>query len=154
MNSVAAWRYTDRVDEARRAVLSAPGSFEEIVRFVNGDACVTGVRAEPGRDEGLGDCLQPIFTLELPNAGDPLFNGPWGYRAQYWASPGQGLAANAALIDALTPKLLGAIDLSAARDLMKIDLRASLHGASAKIWIQEIPSLLREADADLDVERW
>ena len=154
MNSVAAWKYTEHVDEARRAVLAAPGSFEEIIRFVKVDARVTGVRTEPGRDEGLRDCLQPIFTIELPNAGDPLFNGPWGYRAQYWMSAGHGLAANTALVVALFPKLLDAVDITAVPDLMKIDLRASLHAASAKIWIQEIPSLLKDAKPDLDVERW
>jgi hypothetical protein len=64
------------------------------------------------------------------------------------------LAANTALLAALAPKLLGAVDVGAVPDLMKIDLYASLHAASAKIWIQEIPSLLRDSDADLDVERW
>src|SRR6202007_1453764 len=67
---------------------------------------------------------------------------------------GQGLAANTALLSALAPKLLSAVDTTAAPDLAKIDVCASLHAVSAKIWIQEIPSLLSDATADLNVERW
>src|SRR5436190_1211971 len=113
MDTVAFWNYTDRVDEDRRALLAAPGSFEDMVRFVNDDARVTEVRAERGRSDELTHCLQPVFTLELPNAGDPVFNGPRGYRAQYWVSAGNGLAANTALLTALTPKLLGQLDTRA-----------------------------------------
>lgn len=151
---LAAWKYTDRVNEARRAALAGPGSFDEIVRFVSDDAREVRARAEPGRDHGLTDCVQAVFALELPNAGDPLFNGPWGYRSQYWVSPGHGLAANSALLAALAPKLLGAIDTRAEPRLAKIDVCASLHAVSAKIWIQEIPSLLINPTADLDVGRW
>lgn len=154
IDTLAAWRYTDRVDEARRTALAAPGSFHEIIRLVSEDAREIRARSETGRDRGLTDCVQPIFTLELPTTGDLLFNGPWGYRAQYWVSAGHGLAANAALLAALAPKLLGAVDTKVAPGLAKIDLCASLHAASAKIWIREIPSLLVDPTADLDVERW
>ena len=67
-------------------------------------------------------------------------------------SPWQGLAANSALLAALAPKLLGAIDPKTEPDLAKIDVCASLHAASAKMWIQEPPILL--TTTDLDVERW
>jgi len=154
IDTLAAWKYTDRVDEARRAALANTGSFDEMVRFVSDDAREIRARSETGRDRGLTDCIQPIFTLELPNAGDPLFNGPWGYRAQYWVSAGHGLAGNSALLAALAPRLLGAMDTRAEPRLAKIDVCASLHAASAKIWIQEIPSLLIDPTADLNVERW
>ena len=51
------------------------------------------------RWDGAGS--QPIFTLELKGSGDALFNGPFGYRAQYLLGPNIGLAANAALLAAL-----------------------------------------------------
>jgi hypothetical protein len=153
-NTLAAWNYTDRVDAARRAALAAPGSFEEVVRFVSDDACEIRAGAKRGWDRGLTDCVQPVFTLELPHAGDLFFNGPWGYRAQYWVSPGHGLGANSALLAALAPKLLGAMDTKSEPLLAKIDVCASLYAASAKIWIQEIPSSFREPTRDLDVERW
>jgi len=154
VDTLHAWKYSDRVPETRRTALAEPGSFEELVRLVSDDARGIRVRARKGTDPGLTDCVQPIFTLELPNAGDPLFNGPWGYRAQYWESPGQGLAANCMLLASLAPKLLGAIDTRAEPELAKIDVCASLHAASAKIWIQEMPSLLMEPTWDLNVDRW
>ncbi len=55
---------------------------------------------------------------------------------------------------ALAPKLLGAMDTKLEPVLRKIDVCASLHAASAKIWIQEIPSFFREPTRDLDVKRW
>lgn len=112
------------------------------------------MRAEPGRDPGLTHCIQPIFDFELPRTGDPLFNGPRGYRAQYWRSPSQGLAANALLVSALAPKLLGAAQ--AARDprLSSLDVCASLNASSAKLWMQEMPSWLAHPTEDLYIDRW
>lgn len=148
------WKYTDNVLEARRELLAKPSSYEVLVDLVIADVRNIQVRPQKGTDQGLTDCIQPIFSFELPDTGDALFNGPWGYRAQYWASPGQGLAANCMLLAALTPKLLGAMDIKATNELGRINVCASLHAASAKIWIQEIPSLLINPTLDLDVERW
>ena len=149
-----AWKYSDGFLEDRRIALAAPGSFDELVRLVVDDAHVIQSRAQRGGDRGLTDCIQPIFSVELPNTGDALFNGPWGYRAQYWISPGRGLAANCELLAGLAPKLLGALNPSEEPNFGKVDVCASLHAASAKIWIQEIPSLLMKPTTDLDVERW
>jgi hypothetical protein len=151
---VAEWGYTDNVPQERRDELAAPGSYSNIVRLVVADAQVVRARAQPGSDRGLTDCVQPIFTLELARYGDAFFNGPFGYRAQYFMSPGLGLAANFALLAALAPKLLGAVDVSAVPGLAKIDICASLAAASAKIWIAEIPSLLLSPTRDLAVARW
>lgn len=148
------WKYADSVSQTRRDALAQPGSYEELVRLVTADAREIRVYALPGHDRGLIHCIQPVFEFELPNTGDALFNGPWGYRAQYWASPWQGLAANGRLLASLAPKLLGAVDIAAAPDLAKINVCTSLYAASAKIWIQEIPSLLLQPTVDLDIERW
>lgn len=153
-NILCAWKYTELVSEARRAALAAPGSFKKLVCLVTADACAISARARSGWDHGLTDCVQPIFTLEVPNAGDPLFNGPWGYRAQYLASPYEGLAANGMLLASLAPKLLAAIDLSVAPELEKIDVCASLHAASAKLWIQEDFLRMINPPSHLAVERW
>lgn len=148
------WRYTDSVSQGRRDELAAPGSYSDIVHLVVADAQVVRARAQPGSDRGLTDCVQPIFTLELAKYGDAFFNGPFGYRAQYLVSPDFGLAANAAVLAALAPKLLGAVDISAAPELAKIDVCASLAAASAKVWIAELPSLLLNPTRDLAVPRW
>jgi hypothetical protein len=154
MDMLAAWKYTDGVDEGRRARLADPKSFEELVRLVVDDIREIQVRVETGRDGGLTDCVQPIFRFELPSTGDPLFNGPWGYRAQYWIGAAHGLAANSLLLAALAPKLLGTTDTKAEPGLAQVDVCASLHAASAKLWIQEIPSVLLNPTKDLNIERW
>ncbi len=148
------WKYTDSVSEARRAVLAAPGSYSQMIQLAVGDARVVGMLAQPGMDPGLTDCVQPIFTLTLAKSGDALFNGPFGYRAQCWTGAESGLAANAALLAALAPKLLGSIDPKTVPELAKVDACASVAAASAKIWIMEIRSLLANPTKDLAVERW
>lgn len=148
-----AWKYSDRVSAERQLRLAEPGSYEEIIRRVVSDATDIHVYAARGSDRGLTDCIQPVFTLELPNVGDALFNGPWGYRAQYWTSPSHGIAANMELIRALVQKLLGAVDVGSAPNLAKIDVCASLAAASAKLWIRESLNLT-DPPSDLAVERW
>jgi hypothetical protein len=141
------------VPEVRRAALASAGSFQALLEQVVADVCNIRVRAEAGRSHGLTDCVQPLFTFDLPTTGDALFNGPFGYRAQYWARPEQGLMANASLLGALAPKLLGALDTCADPELARIDVCAAIGAASAKIWIRESSSLATPS-ADLAVERW
>ena len=105
------WKYTDRVSRDRQLALGAAGSFDQLLRQVVSEAVVTRVYAKPGSDRGLTHCLQPIFLVDLAETGDAFFNGPWGYRAQYWIHPSRGLAANRELITGLTPKLLAAAEL-------------------------------------------
>jgi hypothetical protein len=99
--TVAGWKYLDHVPEARRIALASAGSFAALVGQVVADVINIRVRAESGRAKGLTDCVQPLFNIDLPNTGDALFNGPFGYRSQYWLGPEQGLAANATLLAAL-----------------------------------------------------
>lgn len=148
------WKYADHITPERQAKLAAAGSFDELLRRVVSDAVVTRVYAKPGSDRGLTHCLQPVFLLDLNETGDALFNGPWGYRAQFWAHPSRGLAANRELISALTPKLLAAVDVVQAPDLARLDLCGSLAASSAKLWVRESLTLHTEAAADLAVERW
>ena len=148
------WKYTDRVSRDRQLALGAAGSFDQLLRQVVSEAVVTRVYAKPGSDRGLTHCLQPIFLVDLAETGDAFFNGPWGYRAQYWIHPSRGLAANRELITGLTPKLLAAADVAAAPDLAKLDLCASLAASSAKFWVRESFTLLTEPTADLAVDRW
>jgi hypothetical protein len=152
--TVANWRYLDHVLEARRITLASAGSFAALVNQVVDDVTNIHVRVEPGRAKGLTDCIQPLFTIDLPNTGDALFNGPFGYRAQYWLGPEQGLAANATLLAALAPRLLGTLETCTDRNLSRIDVCAAMSAASAKIWIREAASFLANPIADLNIDRW
>jgi hypothetical protein len=155
-NGPPAWKYFGSVPSERQTVLATPSSFEDLVALAVTD--ITGIRAriEPGRDRGLEHCLQPVFSFELPNTGDRLFNGLHGYRAQYWYDPSQGLAANAALILSLTPKLFAAVDESTEPRFTQIDVCVCLRAVSAKFWIREreILSVLASPTEDLDVQPW
>jgi hypothetical protein len=152
--TLAGWDYTDRVPEPRRITLASAGSFAALLEQVVADVSNIRMRLEPGRAEGLRDCVQPLFNLDLPKTGDALFNGPFGYRAQYWRGPGEGLAANAALLAALAPRLLGAaLETCSDPELSRIDVSAALGAASAKFWIRESSSLMTPTE-DLAVGRW
>jgi hypothetical protein len=141
------------VSEPRLAAFDRYDSFEELVAEVTKDVRVVRAIAEPGRGSGLTGCLQPVFFIELPNTGDALFNGPSGYRAQYWIDPWNGLTANAILIASLKPRLLAAVDTRDQPGLAKIDVGASLDAVSSKLWIVEAPSVLN-GNRDLNVEPW
>jgi hypothetical protein len=151
--TVQGWNYRDHISEERRARLSSAGSFAALVEFVIGDATNIALRVEPGRAAGLSDCLQPLFTLDLPTTGDAFFSGPFGYRAQYWLGPGNGLAANVAILNALSIKLLAAVAACNDERVARIDVGAAIRAVSAKIWIRESSALLNPT-ADLAVERW
>lgn len=154
MHDTAAWRFEDSVTEERRSALGSSAPFDELICMAAGEIQNICVRVAPGQDLGLTHCFQPVFAFELPSVGDLLFNGPHGYRAQYWRGPLEGLAANAKLIGQLAAKLLAAADPEANTSFAKINLRSSLRAASAKFWIQEIPSLLVSPTTDLRVEPW
>lgn len=150
----AAWLYADSLDANRQATFASPTSFEELVALAKGEICQIRLFVEPGRESGLTHCLQPVFAFELPKVGDRLFNGPYGYRAQYWREPSQGLRANAMLITALAPALLAVINPEFDPNVAKIDVCVSLRATSAKFWIQENLALMVSPTADLRVEPW
>jgi hypothetical protein len=156
MSSVAAtssWAYTDRVPQSRRDALARFSSFEELLKAAVADASNIKVVARPGGDHGLTQSVQTVFYVDFPSTGDALHNGPHGYRAQYLLDPWVGLASNHRLIEALTPKLIGSVDLEAQPALRKVNVCASLSATSAKIWIREGSVLLEKAE-DLAVTSW
>ncbi len=154
LDASSVWGYAASIPPARQAALASPCSFEELVALAIADISNVRARVEPGRDRGLEHCLQPVFSFELRSTGDRLFNGPYGYRAQYLHGPSQGLAANATLILALTPRLLAAVDSTLEPKFSRVDPCVSLRAVSAKFWIQEIPSLLVSPSEDLQVQPW
>lgn len=153
---IKAWKYTDEVSEERRERLASSGSFDELSAQVVDEAIVDRVKSCAGRDSGLTHCLQPVFFVTLATTGDALFNGPYGYRAQYWVSPGNGLGANSELLRALAPKLLSALKASDDPDIEKVDVCASLRCPSAKIWPleSEMASTMINPSRALEISRW
>jgi len=149
-----AWRYTAAVDPARRRTLAAPGRFINLVSLVATDIRDVHVRVRDGKDPGLKDCMQPIFTFHLPSTGDALFNGPFGLRAQYFLDPWNGLAANGVVISKLAPSLVQSVHGDESTDLSSLDVFKSLHAASAKLWIIEDGTQFADTPIGLAVKRW
>ncbi len=156
-NPQTEWRYSDHVPVERQNDLARLNSFEEVIgEIVNelDDAENFCAYAKPGNSPGLTDCLQPVFSFDLPKTGDILFNGPHGYRAQYWIDPWCGLAANGALMVALASRLIAAIEVEKEPQFDEFNVCASLKAVSAKIWIEETPSTVNKDNQGLEVEPW
>ncbi|MFC6672509.1 hypothetical protein [Marinobacterium aestuariivivens] len=149
-----AWKYTDQVSTDRRKALAEPGSFDELISRVCVEAEVVKAKKDTGSDSSLIGCWRPIFTIELQDTGDQLFNGPWGYRAQFWESPERGMEANLLLIESLYPILLEFIQRHPAGDMSTKDVEQRLTASSAKIWPDESQLCLAGPSKDLDVDRW
>jgi hypothetical protein len=83
------------------------------------------------------DYKRPIYTVRVPDVlFDQFFNASYGYRAAFYRSPGIGMDANRAFIQAIATKLLRASDLvriSLTREL----IQQSLATPSAKAWLSE-----------------
>jgi hypothetical protein len=153
MSVPAGWSYSNSFSAERRAALDRYESFDALLAAVVADVQFVGAWPKPGVHETLTHCTQPVFSIKLPRTGDALFNGPCGYRAQYWHSPARGLAANAELIEALWPVLRDALTPEQRTSLTAIDLYTALHAASAKVWVVE-SSAYNDPPRDLAVERW
>jgi hypothetical protein len=70
---------------------------------------------------------------------DKFFNSRYGYRAEYFKSPEQGLQANRRLLDCLLPSLIHA---DASRECPdRAFVRHSLSATSAKAWLAEPSSI-------------
>src|SRR5262245_3916590 len=98
------WRYTEDVPHVRREKHLMAGSFERMIELVAEDASKISTRLKPNESKRLPESRQVVFSFSLPNVGDAFFNGPYGYRAQYYLSAARGLAANAQLISSMREK--------------------------------------------------
>ena len=74
-----------------------------------------------------------------------FFNSPLGYRAAYCENAANGARANRRVIQALTPKCLGAWDEHNSPDFDAKWVTKSLAHYSAKVWVDELC---------LGVDRW
>lgn len=77
-----------------------------------------------------------IYCVRVDRAlFDLFFNSREGYRAAYYRSPFEGLAANSQALEMLTPKLVASDASSGQRTQQFIE--ESLLSPSAKIWLAE-----------------
>ncbi len=128
------WTYGDTVCHSRKAALSSPVAFENIVASI-----VVGMQVLCGHNEISCDDNRfgrVVYCVRISKSlFDVFFNSSNSYRAQYFKSVEHGLCRNRFLIQTLSPALLASGKLSS---LPKEKIQKSLGVASAKVWLAEV----------------
>lgn len=156
MTGESSWDFARSFPALRRSALLADVSSDEIRRRIEREARDFVVSLEPGEDPGLTGALRPVFTFDVdPETFDLYFNGPQGYRAAYLRHPEFGQAANNLIVAMLQERLIKEASRShACRDVPEKQLRQSLLGGSAKIWLNEDHFPFRAPSEDLEIAPW
>ena len=132
--SAEQWNLATSVGDARLRALAEPPSFLTIVKAVRDNMRV--LCCHPERCDVADGFERIIYCVKVDSAlFDLFFNSKAGYRAAYYRSPYEGLAANAQTLEMLTPKLLASDATSGQRSQQFIE--ESLLSPSAKIWLAE-----------------
>ena len=161
MDFTADWSY-ERLEPHRCERLRDSPSYRDLVRQIVGQVDPTSVSfcLDEGRLEPVTGALRPIFYADVDgDLVDWFFNGVSSYRAQYYLSSENGLAANRLALEELEEELIEAArradfktpdpndperELSMPETLM----RQSLHLRSAKIWGDETQGELSRITAE------
>ena len=132
--SAEKWTFATTVGDARLRALAEPPSFLDIVESVLADMHVLCCHPDPC---DVADGFERIiYCVKVdPALFDLFFNSKAGYRATYYRSPYEGLAANAKALEMLTPELVGSAATKGQRPQHFIE--ESLLSQSAKLWLAE-----------------
>jgi hypothetical protein len=149
------WKFAPEFDPRRREELYNVPSFAEVISMLEGSVHDVHVKAEPGREPELVECLQPVFTLSVSgSAFDAFFNSPNGYRGCYLQHVNLGVAANLDLVAALHDRLVDNATRACIPELGSIDVSDSLRATSCKAWIHEDDFPFQDVTKDLAVDAW
>jgi hypothetical protein len=150
------WIFEANFDLGRRTLLEAPTTIHDIHCLIRLEMSAISYDVECGQTGGFLLCKRPVFNLSVSaETFDVFFNGPYGYRAQYLASPEIGLACNHVLIQMLQPGLLEASKVSDVPHEMTAEVVAkSLAAGSAKVWVYEDDFPFQNLTQDLAIPTW
>jgi hypothetical protein len=150
------WEFASSFDAKRRLALEAADDLVEIVHELLAEVSRSSFRLDAGMSAGLVNCLRPVFTIPVrPQTYDAFFNGPRGYRAQYFASAEIGQTENNHMLGLLIDHLIRvSARLHTGPALGQFDLKKSLSACSAKVWIDEHDFPFRSPTKDLAIVRW
>ncbi|MEJ2107689.1 MAG: hypothetical protein P8X48_10235 [Acidiferrobacteraceae bacterium] len=147
------WKFAIGFPEKRKKDLAGIGHFLDVVALVHNSMHAIHVRPKHGRDGGLKQATQAIFTFSVSReAFDAFFNSAAGYRAQYLVNPLVGLAMNLYLLKRIEQPLIEAAFHSGEPELS--DAKRSLRAVSSKIWIDEDFYVFNPPSRDLAIETW
>jgi hypothetical protein len=172
MDYRAAWTYA-RLSQDRIDLLNSSPFFRKIVeRLVDEvDVGKSEFTIDRGRTFPVDGALRPVWFVSFdPSLVDWFFNGPCGYRAQYYSSPENGLNANSFLLRETEQKL---VQIAKRSDFEYMDpdhgrlhmdrdtLQTSLRQGSAKVWGDESKGELNDvisggqnSEPQILAERW
>jgi hypothetical protein len=145
--ATANWKFTTAIGAERRGNLEAAMSFEAIAREMaatmtvlccHNDPCDRG----PGTTGVSGGTVpafrRPVYCVSVGRPlFDQFFNSWHGYRAAYFLSPFEGLAANDLLLRTLAPALIASAPPGDGAALGSEFIKESLTSVSAKAWLTE-----------------
>lgn len=129
------WSFAPGFPEKRASTLLAPASIGSIADRIAEEMEVLCCHFDLCRDHS--DFRRVIYCLRVTeDLFDLFFNSAYGYRAAYFRSPYEGMAANRTLINAVAPKLLSMSEHGASS--AEFDwIRESLMSHSSKVWLAE-----------------
>jgi hypothetical protein len=139
---------------ARREELLGGPTFEEIVTHIATNAQVVKHKRARSRDRPA--YYRAEVCLELPAWIVDLFhNSAAGYRAQYYPSAQDGIAANRYAVEQLVPTIMERVGRWK-RTCIPAWFRSSLDNPSSKLWIHQGHWLRfpKRLDRQLFVKRW
>jgi hypothetical protein len=129
------WEFTSSIGAERRSNLEAVKSFDDIAAEIGAAMEVLCCHYDScDRAQGF---RRVVYTVKVPRPlFDLFFNSRHGYRAAYFRSPHEGLAANSYALRTLSPALLASpATISCPKDPDFV--RDSLMSESAKVWLAE-----------------
>jgi hypothetical protein len=129
------WHLELQFEEAARLPkLQRFVSFERIAKDIAASMIVLCCHRSSIEDTGFSRVAYCVRVEK--DLFDLFFNSMSGYRAAYFRSPWEGMAANASFLKEVTPKLIKS-DLSSSCGLGEAFVRESLTTPSAKVWLAE-----------------
>jgi hypothetical protein len=129
------WEFNLPEAPTRVATLEKASRFESIVDAVKREMTVLCCHSDPFT--GRTDFRRVAYCVSVRrDTFDLFFNSRTGYRAAYFSSPSDGLAANQHALDVLSGAL-AARPVSDGSGLARTFIEESLRTPSAKIWLAE-----------------
>jgi hypothetical protein len=129
------WQFGVSVGDERQRALEASASFDTIVDEIKATMSVRC--CHDNRCDDAPDFSRVIYCVTVsPALFDQFFNSRHGYRAAYFRSPYEGLAANSLLLRSLLPSLLAAAPTHRCSKNPTF-IEESFTSESAKAWLAE-----------------
>lgn len=147
-----------RLDQDRRALLEASVGADALLAEATRTTCrndaVASAKWEDARENPGYSRVKVLIKISRP-LFDLIFNGPAGYRAQYYFAPELGEQFNRELAAALASAVRANAEVTALHEVRGDALVRSFDGPSAKVWVGHDTKEFGDApEGELQARRW